>query len=165
MRQGADGDQYREDEPEYRRIDRHWNELLQELRVVQAGVQILAGLLFTVPFQAAFSELDATQRAVYLVGVSLATFSAVLLIAPVAFHRALFRRQLRPELIRMSNRVTKLGLAALALCLSAVLGLVFDVVAGRAAGIAASAVGAALFVTLWLILPLRSAGNAPEWEE
>ncbi len=48
------------------RMDRNWNELLQELRVAQTGVQILTGFLLTVPFQSRFTELDGYQRSVYL---------------------------------------------------------------------------------------------------
>lgn len=153
-------DAYREGEAPYKRIDRHWAELLQELRVAQAGVQILAGLLYTVPFQAGFAALDSTERAVYLTAVSLATLSAALLIAPVAFHRAMYRRMIRPELISASAALAKMGLGALALSLIAVLVLVFSVVLDATAGIVAGAVALLAFLALWLVLPKWLARNA-----
>lgn len=151
---------FREKEPAFQRADRHWGELLQELRVTQAGVQILAGLLFTVPFQSRFDSLSGAQRVLYLVATSLATLSAALLIAPVAYHRALFRRRLRSELIEVSDRITKLGLGALALSLSLVLCLVFSVVAGWPAAWVAAGVSVTFFLVLWVLLPIRSAAGA-----
>ena len=44
------------------KLDRNWMELLQELRVLQTGVQILAGFLLTLPFQSRFETLDESPR-------------------------------------------------------------------------------------------------------
>src|SRR5918997_5958279 len=86
---GAPGRQ----EDKNQRIDRNWNELLQELRVTQTGVQLLAGFLLTLPFQERFDDLTTVQEVDYLVVVVLAMVSTGMLIAPVSFHRAVFRRQ------------------------------------------------------------------------
>ena len=80
-------------ETETERLDRNWGDLLQELRVVQTGVQLLTGLLLTVPFQARFGDLTDFQRVIYLATVSVSVTSTALLIAPVALHRLLFRRK------------------------------------------------------------------------
>src|SRR5699024_5500334 len=48
------------------RLDRNWNELLQEIRVLQTGSQILAAFLVVLPFQARFEDLDALQVGWYL---------------------------------------------------------------------------------------------------
>ncbi|MCG6567475.1 DUF6328 family protein [Tessaracoccus sp. Y36] len=154
----------RDQEPPHKRLDRHWNELLQELRVTQGGVQILAGLLYTLPFQARFEAVDQAQRWVYLGAVSFATLSAALLIAPVAFHRALFRRRLRQNLIRVSATVTKLGLALLALSLTLVSVLVFSVVAGWVAAAVSGGVAVLFFSVVWLALPLGWSRGSPEKE-
>lgn len=53
----------RRNETSAERIDRNWNEMLQELKVVQTGMQILAGFLLTVPFQQRFLTLTGAQRA------------------------------------------------------------------------------------------------------
>src|SRR5690606_22121652 len=63
------------------RLDRNWNEILQELRVTQTGIQILTGFLLTVPFQSRFADLTATQRVVYLVLVLLAAVTTGLMVA------------------------------------------------------------------------------------
>jgi hypothetical protein len=51
-------------ETERERLNRNFNELLQELRVIQTGVQILFGFMLTLPFAAGFDRLSPTQRAV-----------------------------------------------------------------------------------------------------
>ena len=79
-------------ETETQRLDRNWLSLLQELRVVQTGVQLLTGFLLTLPFQQRFETLDTTMRVVYLVTVGCSVGATVLLESPVAMHRLLFRR-------------------------------------------------------------------------
>ena len=61
MSQDTDRDAEADRTDEERRLDRNWDDLLQELRVAQTGVQLLTGLLLTVPFQARFHELLAHQ--------------------------------------------------------------------------------------------------------
>ena len=79
-------------ESRHERLTRNFNELLQELRVTQTGVQILTGFLLTLPFTDRFKTLDSLQKGVYL-GVLVGSVIATgLIIAPVAFHRALFRQ-------------------------------------------------------------------------
>ena len=77
------------------RLDRNWADLLQELRVVQTGVQLLTGFLLTLPFQARFEQLSGYERTIYLVTVTLSVAATGFLIAPVSLHRILFRRHAR----------------------------------------------------------------------
>src|ERR1700749_899398 len=79
-------------ETETQRLDRNWLSLLQELRVVQTGVQLLTGFLLTLPFQQRFGVLDTPMRVVYLITGGSSVCAPVLLEAPVAIHRLLFRR-------------------------------------------------------------------------
>src|ERR1700758_3978433 len=85
-------DRSHRDETEQERLDRNWNNLLQELRVVQTGVQLLTGFLLTLPFQQRFTVLSHTMQMVYLVTVGCSVGATVLLITPVGIHRLLFRR-------------------------------------------------------------------------
>jgi len=84
-------DQRARHETETERLDRNWSSLLQELRVVQTGVQLLTGLLLTLPFQQRFTELSTLAQDVYLLTVIASIGSTVLLVAPVGLHRLLFR--------------------------------------------------------------------------
>ncbi|MGY1811529.1 DUF6328 family protein [Blastococcus sp. SYSU D00820] len=147
-------------------LDRNLAELLQELRVAITGVQILFAFLLGLAFTARFRELDGVQLTVYtcaLLGTALAT---VLLIAPVSFHRLVFRRRQKGELIVVGDRLLQLGLAVLVLAISAAVLLILDVVLGRTAGVLGG--GAVLLVgaLTWYVLPIwfRQAGVPPEDE-
>jgi hypothetical protein len=141
------------DETEAERLDRNWNELLQELRVTQTGTQILTGFLLTIPFQQRFTELDEGQRTMYLVLVAFAVLATILALAPVSMHRALFRQGAKPEIVHATNRLLMGALACVAVTLIGTSLLIFDVVVGLQAGIVAGAVTLVLIVLAWLALP------------
>src|SRR5215207_8529044 len=115
-------------ETELERCDRHLSELMQEVRVAQTGVQVLFGFLLTVPFTVRFDELGAGQRRLYFAILAVAGAAAMLLIAPSAQHRVLFRCGDKAHLVRMGNRYALGGLACVALAMAGALMLVADVV-------------------------------------
>src|ERR1044072_7282002 len=117
------------DETPLEPLDRNWDELLQELRVVQTGVQILAGFLLTLPFQQRFTQIEDVNRVVFLVAFALAVVATAFLVAPVSAHRLLFRKGEKAALVALANRCARVGLVALALAVSAVAFVVFAVVA------------------------------------
>jgi hypothetical protein len=135
------------------RLDRNWADLLQELRVSQTGVQLLTGLLLTVPFQARFGELSMHQRVVYLVSTSLSVAATGQLIAPVMLHRVLFRLHGRRPLVQAGQRFAIAGLATLGLAVVGVVDLIFDVVLGPVPGVIAAAAAVALLGILWGVVP------------
>jgi hypothetical protein len=136
------------------RIDRNWNEMLQELRVAQTGVQVLSGFLLTLPFQQRFQTLTGAQRTVFLVAISLATLATCLLVAPVSSHRLLFHKHEKDVLVGASDVLAKAGLAALALAVVTVMLLIFSVVAGATAALLAAVALSLIFIALWVALPL-----------
>jgi len=140
-------------ETEVERLDRNWNEILQELRVTQTGTQILTGFLLTLAFQQRFEDLDAFQVDVYLVLVVLATLATALALAPVSLHRALFRQNAKARVVRMANRILKATLLVVAVVLAGTLLLIFDVVLDRTAGLVAGGVALVLISFAWLSLP------------
>ncbi|MEE6136551.1 DUF6328 family protein [Mycobacterium sp. 050128] len=147
-------DRNKRGESETERLDRNWNSLLQELRVVQTGVQLLTGFLLTLPFQQRFDVLDQQMRSAYLVTVGCSVGATVLLIAPVGIHRLLFRRHRLQVLVSAAHRCAFAGLALLGLALTGVTVIIFDAVAGTAAGWIAGASALALFTIFWWALPL-----------
>jgi Family of unknown function (DUF6328) len=156
--QDPDGDQ--RDETATERADRNWDELLQELRVTQTGIQILSGFLLTLPFQQRFTALDDGLRTLFLVAVALATVSTGLVVAPVASHRLLFRKHQKIALVETSDRLAKIGLACVGLTVVVVLALVYGFVLGDTAALVAGGAALVVFVVLWLVVPmvvLRSA--------
>jgi protein-S-isoprenylcysteine O-methyltransferase Ste14 len=141
-------------ETETERMDRNWNELLQELRVTQTGVQILTGFLLTLPFQQRFTSRDTFQVTVFCIAVLLSATATALIVAPVSYHRLLFRQRKKALLVRASDRLARAGLLTLALAVSVVVLLVFDVAVSRRMGIICSLGVLLVFVVLWLVLPL-----------
>lgn len=140
-------------ESEAERRNRHWAELLQELRVLQTGVQLLTAFLLAVPFQARFTTLSDTQTWIYLVVVLLAVAATGLLVMPVSLHRAVFRRQERETLINVANRLAQIGLMLFALAVTGVVLLVFDVAKGAPTSIIASAATLFGLVMAWAVVP------------
>jgi hypothetical protein len=137
------------------RYDRNLVELLQEVRVVQTGVQVLFAFLLTAPLASRFPELTTFQRDVYFVTLLATGAAAVLLIAPTAYHRILFRLGDKEHLVLVANRLTLAGLGFVALSMVGALLFVTDLLFGGAL-VVVTAAGAALgCLTLWLLLPLR----------
>ena len=152
------------DETPTERLDRNWTDLLQELRVVQTGVQLLTGFLLTLPFQARFATLDPFQENVYLITVATAVCSTAFLIAPVSLHRLLFRRHARARMVNAAHWLAMTGMALLGLSLVGVVLLIFEVVRGRPTGFVAAGVIAVVVATLWVAVPLslrRDGAAAP----
>src|SRR6476469_924193 len=142
------------------RLDRNWADLLQELRVVQTGVQLLTGFLLTLPFQARFEQLSGYERTVYLITVALSVAAVWFINAPVSLHRMLFRRHARELRVTVSHRLAIVGLVLLGAAIVGVVLLIFDVVAGTAAGIVAAGAALVLLVALWAGLPwIAGAGD------
>lgn len=137
------------------KLDRNWMELLQELRVLQTGVQILAGFLLTLPFQSRFETLDDYQTTLYLANVALAALTTALILLPVSVHRRLFRLHLRAALVSSADRIAKVALAGIGLLSVGTSALVFDVTAGRAAGLWAGTVLLAVLLILLVYVPSR----------
>ncbi len=142
------------DETEVQRLDRNWNSLLQELRVVQTGVQLLTGFLLTLPFQQRFNVLNEPIRTVYLVTVGLSVGATVLLVAPVSIHRLLFRRHRLQVIVSAAHRCAYAGLALLGLALTGVTIVVFAAVSGDNAAFVAGACALVMFTLFWWVLPL-----------
>jgi hypothetical protein len=136
------------------RLDRNWGDLLQELRVVQTGVQLLTGFLLTLPFQNRFSQLSTGKQDIYLFTVLAAVAAACFLIAPVALHRMLFRRHARRITVQVAHLLAIAGLVLFAAATVGVVLLIFAVVRGTPAGITAALGVLVLLVLLWLALPL-----------
>lgn len=142
------------------RLNRELGELLQELRVVLPGVQVLFAFLLTVPFAQRFVSLSSTQKGFFLAALVGAAVASAFLIAPSAFHRILFRERDKEWMILTTNRLAIAGTVFLAISMSCALFLVTEVVyGGTAAGVVAATLGT-LLVVVWYVIPLvRRARN------
>jgi threonine/homoserine/homoserine lactone efflux protein len=149
------------DESENERLDRNWNEMLQELRVIQTGTQILTGFLLAAAFQSRFEDLDDYQRAVYLCLVVASILTTVFGLAPVSLHRALFRMRAKDRIVHLTDRILQFTMIGVAITLAGTALLIFDFVLGRAAGIVVGAVVLVIVLALWVVLPQVSRRRLP----
>jgi len=137
------------------RLERNFSELLQELRVAQAGVQILFAFLLTVVFTPVFERASEFIQDLHLLTVLLAAGATATLTAPAAWHRMLFRRGRRPEILSAANRFSIIGLALLAAAMACTVLLVASMtVAGWRAWVIGSA-AMVVFFGLWFAMPSR----------
>lgn len=143
----------RRNETHEERLDRKWNDMLQELRVMQTGVQLLAGILLTLPFQSSFDDLDDLQRTLYLGLVVVAAITTALVLTPVAIHRRLAGRHIKDRLIESAHLLMLAVLVTLAMLIVGMVVFVFDVVLGDPAAAIAGAAVAALVVVLLAVVP------------
>jgi hypothetical protein len=165
MRFGEDPPTPERDESEAQRLDRNYSELLQELRVAQAGVQILFAFVLSLAFQNRFATISDLQKTMYVITLLLSAGAAALLIAPVAFHRLVFRRRQKDDLVVVTNRLAIAGLVALFLAMVSAVLLILDVVLGNAWAVVLTVLVALWFLGLWFVLPLparRSGREQPE---
>ncbi|MGQ0841209.1 DUF6328 family protein [Actinokineospora sp.] len=136
-------------------LRRNVNELLQELRVAQAGVQILFGFLLAVTFTEPYLRAGDFQQTVHLITVLFAAAAIALLTAPAAWHRVLFRQGQRERVLRIGNRFALAGMACLAAAMTGTVLLITDVVLGDRVATALAALSALAFAVLWFVLPYR----------
>jgi O-antigen/teichoic acid export membrane protein len=141
-------------ETEAQRDDRNVMELLNELRVAGIGVQVLFGFLLSLPFTSRFARLNSAQQDVYLATVMLAAVSIALLVAPVAYHRLLFRQHEKGSLVRVTNVLAIAGLVTVGLAVSCAVLLVVSVVAPGTPTVVITAIAVVAFAGLWFALPL-----------
>lgn len=138
------------DRPELRR--RYYG-LLQELRVLLPGVQVLVAFLLTAPFAQRFAELDDLETNLYAVALVSGVLAVICFIAPTAFHRVAWRRS-RSARLEWSIRMLRVGLAFLAVSLETALFVVLGVLYDRAVGLVTVGVVGALGLLAWVVLPV-----------
>ncbi len=141
------------DETPAEQADRNFTDLLQELRVSQTGVQFLFAFLLILAFQTRFAEIGEFDSAVYVVTILCCAAATIFLIAPVAVHRAMFARRRKAEVVQVSARYAKVGLACLALSMVGALLLALDAAISRSWAITLSVLVALAIVVVWLVHP------------
>ena len=135
------------------RTARELVELLQELRIVIPGVQVLFAFLLTVPFSQGFTKLDSLQRGVFFATLLCTAAATALLIAPSSHHRLLFRQGVREQRVQIGNILAILGLVFLVPAMVGVLFVITDLIFGMVAAIVTTVLVALGFVLLWFVLP------------
>ncbi|MFD3538919.1 DUF6328 family protein [Streptomyces sp. NPDC058662] len=153
-RDGTTGPKDGRNETQVERADRQWQELVQEIRVAQTGVQILFGFLLTVVFTPHFQGLSQTDKTLYIVTVILGSLATGALIGPVSFHRIVSGRRIKPQAVAWASRLTFVGIVLLLATLTSALFLILrvathnELVPWLVAGVLT------WYLLCWFILPL-----------
>jgi len=137
------------------RLDRNFAELLQEIRVGQAGVQILFGFLLSIAFTGTYAQVGTHIRVIHLVTVMFAAAAVALLTAPAAWHRMLFRQRRRPVLVAAADVLASWGLGCLAVSMTGTIVVLAAVVANLTLAIILGGAAALGFAVIWVVLPMR----------
>ena len=130
-----------------------YRELLEELRTIIPGAQVLLGFLLTVPFASRFVEVDHLGKIVFVVALAAVAAATVLFLAPAAHHRVAEHAE-RTRRIRYGVHTQLGGLVLMAIAVSAglfvVVRFLFD---WRLAAAIAGGVAAMSFV-VWVVRPV-----------
>ena len=145
--QNNSGGAHSGEEP-HERLNREFNELLNEVRTAVLGVQLLFGFLLRAPFSPAFFSISTLQEYVYYATLLCTVLSAAMLMAPFPHHRLLWRQHQRERRLELGNYLMIAGLSFLA---AAIVGSVF-VVSEPLVGVVGAMVvtGGVGLVFLWL---------------
>jgi hypothetical protein len=152
---GRHSDPGSRDESRDQTLDRNWNDLLQELRITQTGLQLISGFLLTLPFTQVFVDLDRAQRGLYLGLVAVASLSVGLNLTPVMVHRRVFGKRVKDRVVGLGHVVSQLVIAGVALLVVGTATLIFSVVMTWTAGVLVAVSLSVVFTGLLVLLPSR----------
>jgi hypothetical protein len=141
-------------EDEKARVDRELIELLNELRVVLPGVQVLFAFLLIVPFSQRYAAISDLQRGVYFGSFVCTALATALFIAPSTYHRLRFRQRDKERMLLTANKLAIAGTVLLLLATSGVIYLITDILYHETAASLITAAIAAWFVWFWYVIPL-----------
>src|SRR5262249_28654429 len=142
-------------ETEKEKTDRQLIELLNELRVVLPGAQVLLAFLLTAPFQARFARTTPFERGVLFAGVLLTAPGVGFLLAPSLHHRIRWNGGGKKDVVRVGHTLFLIGAACLALGMLCAVFVVADFVIGLAAAVVSVIALSAIVAVTWYLLPLE----------
>jgi hypothetical protein len=151
-----------DDESKGERLDRELMELLQELRVILPGVQVLLAFLLTAPFQQRFADLPGSLRNAFFASIACATLATALLIAPSAHHRLRWRAGEKERLLRMGNQMALWGTVFLAAAIVLALYVVTNVLFTSELALLTAGAAVVVFGALWYVLPMVGGSSSPD---
>lgn len=138
------------------RLDRNLGELLQELRVVMPGVQVIFGFLLAVPFQQTFQKIDTFEKRTYFSVLLCTALSVVLLMSPPVFHRLTFHKHQKKRLVYYGNRIVIVGLFFEALAMAGAMILVTHILFGYETTLVVGLIFVCLLLVLWVLFPVQA---------
>src|SRR5687768_9454434 len=139
--------------------DKDLNDLLQEIRVLLQGVQVMTAFLVILPFSQGFDKLNEIQKWVYIATFICSMAGLILFSAPAAHHRLSRPLMDREKFKNFSTRMIIIGLIPSSLALVLATQLVVSQVIGNVASIVIAGIIALLIGIVWWILPLTRKQN------
>jgi hypothetical protein len=145
------------------RLDRELMELLNELRVMLPGVQVLFAFLLTVPFSERFEATTTNERIAYYVALAAAALCSILFLTPSVYHRVQFRQHDKERLLRLGNVVVIAGTVVLGLGIASAVYFVTGFLVDDGLGLIAGSTTLVILTVMWWVLPLaaRRAASRP----
>jgi len=144
------------------RVDRELLELLNELRIVLPGAQVLFAFLLTLPFTFRFEQLTRTHRGAYFAAFLCTAVGTVLLMAPSANHRLRFREHDKERMLFWFNRLALAGSAFLAAAITLVVFVVSAVLFDETWAAVVAGLMTCWIVVVWYVVPLWQRVRGPE---
>jgi hypothetical protein len=141
-------------ETEAEKLDRNWNDMLQELRVVQTGVQLLSGFLLTLPFTERFQQLDVWQVRLYLALVLTAGLAIGTTLTPIMIHRRVFGQRVKDRVVSAGHAFLQVVMVLLALIIVGISTLIFSVVISWDVALVVAIASGAVLIVLLVVVPL-----------
>ncbi len=130
------------------------NDMLQELRILLQGAQLLSAFLIVLPFNEGFTKIDDVEKWIYLATFLCALISLILFSAPAAQHRLARPLMDRVRFKVFATRMIVAGMVPLSIALILVTQLVVNEVMGGLTSLVATGVIALVLGLLWWLIPL-----------
>ncbi len=147
-----------DDSADSEELRQRYDTLLQEMRVLLPGVQVLLGFLLTVPFAEGFADLDTLGRRAWATSLLAALLSTVCLLTPTAHHRIGDRTE-RASRLAWGARMQVIGICLLAVAVLAGLWCVTRFIFDTATAWTLAAPVMVAMIALWILLPLTASGR------
>lgn len=134
--------------------DTDFGDLLQEIRILLNGVEVLTGFLIVLPFSEGFHRIAGTGRWVYLATFLCALTAVILFAAPAAQHRLMRPLPDRVKFKKFATRLIVAGLVPFSVCLILCTQLVAEQVVGTQGARWVTGFATLLILAAWWVVPL-----------
>lgn len=130
------------------------DDMLQELRIVLQGTQVMTAFLIILPFNEGFAKIDKTEQWVYLATFICSVAGLILFTAPAVHHRIVRPLKDREGFKRFATRMIIVGQVFVSVAWVLATQFVFAQVLGLKPSLFVAALVAALIAAAWWVLPL-----------